>query len=38
MTPEDHKQQHIKLHRALGELLACYVCETRHRDCPRGLR
>jgi hypothetical protein len=25
MTPEEHKQRHIELHRALDELLAYYI-------------
>jgi hypothetical protein len=29
MTPEEHQQQHIRLHRALDELLACYLSENR---------
>jgi hypothetical protein len=29
MTPEEHQQQHIRLHRALDELLACYLAENR---------
>lgn len=27
MTPEEHRQEHIRLHRALDELLACYFSE-----------
>jgi hypothetical protein len=27
MTPEEHQTEHIRLHRALDELLACYFTE-----------
>lgn len=29
MTPEDHQAEHVRLHRALDELLACYLGENR---------
>jgi hypothetical protein len=29
MTPEEHQAKHVQLHRALDELLACYVTENR---------
>ena len=25
MTPEEHQQEHIRLHRAMDELVACYI-------------
>lgn len=28
MTPEEHQQEHIRLHKALDELLACYISES----------
>jgi hypothetical protein len=27
MTPEEHQVEHVRLHRALDELLACYIAE-----------
>jgi hypothetical protein len=27
MTPEQHQLEHVRLHRALDELLACYLSE-----------
>lgn len=27
MTPEEHQAQHVRLHLALDELLACYLSE-----------
>jgi len=27
MTPEEHQAQHVRLHRALDELLACYLSQ-----------
>jgi hypothetical protein len=35
MTPEQHQAEHVRLHRAVDELLACYLTETR-RDSGRG--
>lgn len=29
MTPEEHQTEHIRLHRALDELLACYLSQNR---------
>lgn len=29
MTPEEHQQEHIRLHRELDMLLACYLAENR---------
>lgn len=29
MTPEEHQAEHIRLHRALDELLACYLSQKR---------
>lgn len=31
ITPEEHQAQHIRLHRAFDELLACYLSENRGR-------
>jgi hypothetical protein len=28
MTPEEHQQEHIRLHQALDELLACFLLES----------
>lgn len=30
MTPEEHQQEHIRLHNDLDELLACYLGENRY--------
>jgi hypothetical protein len=27
MTPEEHQLEHVRLHRALDELIACYISE-----------
>jgi hypothetical protein len=27
MTPEEHRLEHVRLHRAFDELLACYLSE-----------
>ena len=32
MTPEDHRLEHIRLHKAFDELLACYLAESKHPD------
>lgn len=29
MTPEEHQEHHVRLHRAFDELLACYIEESR---------
>jgi len=29
MTPEEHQSEHARLHRALDELLACWISESR---------
>jgi hypothetical protein len=36
MTPEEHQQEHQRLHRALDELLACYISETSSLGLKRG--
>lgn len=29
MTPEDHQAEHVRLHKAFDELLACYLSQRR---------
>ena len=38
MTPEEHQAEHIRLHRAVDELLACYVSEGFVREDSGGKR
>ena len=38
MTPEEHQQEHIRLHRALDELFACYLQEGFVREDAGGMR
>jgi hypothetical protein len=30
MTPEEHQQEHIRLHKAMDELFACYISASPH--------
>ena len=30
MTPEEHQAEHVRLHRELDELLACYLSENKN--------
>jgi hypothetical protein len=38
MTPEDHQAEHVRLHRALDELMACYLEEGFVREDSGGKR
>jgi hypothetical protein len=38
MTPEDHQAEHVRLHRALDELMACYLEEGFVREDAGGKR
>jgi hypothetical protein len=37
MTPEEHQEEHIRLHQALDELLACYLMESFAQDEPKSI-